>query len=76
MMRTMGVAVLALALAAGAEAQGVTRFLLEGSGPVLAGEARAGVYVGDQGRRAAVFGDESGAFEVWSWPLKLVRDLR
>ncbi len=42
----------------------------------LSGPARAGAYVADMGRRAALFGDESGTFEVWVWPLKLVRDLR
>ena len=41
----------------------------------LVGPARGGMYVGDEGRRAAVFGLETGAFEVWVWPVKLVRDL-
>jgi glycogen debranching enzyme len=54
----------------------IPRFRFEYSGLAAAGVARAGVYVGDQGRRAAVLGDESGSFEVWTWPLKLVRDLR
>lgn len=42
----------------------------------LRGPARPGAYVADMGRRSALFGDETGAFEVWVWPLKLVRDLR
>jgi glycogen debranching enzyme len=42
----------------------------------LRGPARPGAYVADMGRRAALLGDETGAFEVWVWPLKLVRDLR
>lgn len=41
----------------------------------LRGPARPGAYVADVGRRAAVFGDETGALEVWVWPLKLVHDL-
>lgn len=76
-------AALVLALAASAprlDAQdapaGVPRFDL-GRGPLaLEGPARPGVYLADEGRRAAVLGDETGAFEVWTWPVKLVRDLR
>jgi glycogen debranching enzyme len=41
----------------------------------LSGPARPGVYLGDVGRRAALFGDEMGGFEAWTWPVKLVRDL-
>ena len=37
--------------------------------------ARAPLDQPDQGRRAALFGTETGGFEVWAWPLKLVRDL-
>ncbi len=55
---------------------GVPRFSLEGSGLQLEGPARPGVFLADIGRRAAVLGDEGGAFEVWAWPVKLVRDLR
>jgi hypothetical protein len=32
--------------------------------------------LGDTGRRAALLGDESGSFEAWVWPIKLVRDVR
>ena len=56
--------------------EGVPRFPLVGPGPELEGPARPGVFLADIGRRAAVLGDEGGAFEVWTWPLKLVRDLR
>ncbi len=42
----------------------------------LRGPARPGAYLADMGRRAALLGEETGAFEVWVWPLKLVRDLR
>lgn len=63
-------------LPAGAGAQtGVPRFPLDTGALTLRGPARAGVYLGDQGRRAALLGDEAGRFEVWTWPLKLVRDL-
>ena len=55
---------------------GIPRFPLDTSALTLRGPARPGVYLGDQGRRAALFGDEAGAFEVWTWPLKLVRDLQ
>jgi glycogen debranching enzyme len=53
----------------------VPRFDLGTNALALSGVARPGTYVGDQGRRAAVFGDEAGNFEVWTWPVKLVRDL-
>ncbi|HXV90582.1 MAG TPA: hypothetical protein VD707_04385, partial [Gemmatimonadales bacterium] len=38
----------------------------------LAGPARPGGYVSAVGRRAAAFGSETGSFEVWAWPLKLL----
>ena len=55
---------------------GVPRFELGPGSLSLTGPARPGVFLADIGRRAAVLGDEGGAFEVWTWPLKLVRDLR
>ena len=61
----------ASAIAAGA---GVTE--RAGRGIALRGPARAGTYIADMGRQAALLGDETGAMEVWVWPLKLVRDLR
>lgn len=43
------------------------------SGPLdWHGRARPGAYVGVIGRAAAAFGTETGGFEVWAWPLKLV----
>ncbi|MGQ0560928.1 MAG: MGH1-like glycoside hydrolase domain-containing protein, partial [Gemmatimonadota bacterium] len=66
----------ALAQNATDSARVIPPFTFEYTGLSLRGSARAGTYLGDQGRRAAVLGDESGAFEVWTWPLKLVRDLR
>ena len=56
--------------------EGVARFPLEASDVSLTGPVRPGAYVGETGRRAALFGDETGAFEAWAWPVKLVRDLR
>ena len=45
------------------------------TGPLaLSGPARPGGYVGVEGRRAAAFGTETGALEVWAWPLKLLHD--
>lgn len=54
---------------------GIARFPLPSSPLDLTGTARVGVYLGDVGRRAALFGDETGGFEAWTWPVKLVRDL-
>ncbi len=62
-------------LTAQAPDRGVPRFPVPASPLALEGPARAGHYVADLGRRAAVFGDETGRLEVWTWPLKLVRDL-
>jgi hypothetical protein len=69
-------AVLAGAPLHGQAPQAVPRFPVDGDGPRIAGPARPGAYLGEVGRRAALFGDETGAFEVWTWPVKLVRDLR
>jgi hypothetical protein len=42
-------------------------------GPLaLRGPARAGGYLGVEGRRAAAIGTEDGEFEVWAWPLKIL----
>lgn len=54
---------------------GVTRFDFGTNPLALTGPARPGVYLADEGRRAALFGTETGAFEAWVWPVKLVRDL-
>ena len=55
--------------------RGIPRFPVEHGPLALRGPARPGVYLADQGRRAALLGSETGGFEVWTWPLKLVRDL-
>ena len=55
---------------------GIPRFSLDAASVLSTGAARPGAYLGDAGRRAAILGDESGSFEAWVWPLKLVRDLR
>ncbi len=45
------------------------------TGPLdLHGLARPGGYVGVEGRKAAAFGTETGSFEVWAWPVKLLHD--
>ncbi len=64
-----------LLLHAPSSGQGVSRFQPPGSSLSLDGPARPGAYVAVTGRRAAVFGDEAGSLELWSWPVKLVRDL-
>ncbi|HEX7120272.1 MAG TPA: GH116 family glycosyl hydrolase [Longimicrobiales bacterium] len=75
--------VLALALAPARDApaqdttpRAIPRFPIADGPLALHGVARPGAYVAEVGRRAALFGDETGAFEAWVWPLKLVRDLR
>jgi glycogen debranching enzyme len=54
---------------------GVPLFPIPDGPLALTGPARPGHFIVDAGRRAAIFGDETGALEVWAWPLKLVRDL-
>lgn len=55
---------------------GVPRFKLEYSGLSASGTARAGAFLADIGSRAALMGEETGVVDVWSWPEKLVGDLR
>ena len=38
----------------------------------LTGPARPGGYVSAVGRRAVALGSETGSFEVWAWPLKVL----
>jgi hypothetical protein len=40
------------------------------------GPARPAGYIGVEGRGAAAFGTELGAFEMWAWPVKLLHDFR
>jgi glycogen debranching enzyme len=73
----IGAAVCLSAAAEASSGQAVTvpRFEPVANPIELSGPARGGMYVGDEGRRAAVFGLETGAFEIWVWPVKLVQDL-
>jgi len=57
-----------------AQAQGVPKFQIQASPIQLDGPARPGVYLGGVGRRAAFFGQETGSFEAWAWPVKLFHD--
>ena len=57
-------------------ARAIPRFGLEGGVLMARGPVRPWSYLGDQGRKAALFGDETGSFEAWIWPMKLVRELR
>jgi glycogen debranching enzyme len=44
------------------------------AGPyALRGQARAGGFLGVEGRKAAALGTELGEFEVWTWPLRIIR---
>jgi hypothetical protein len=53
----------------------VARFPMDPSPISISGPPRQGFFIAAEGRQAGVFGDETGSFEVWAWPLKLVRDL-
>jgi hypothetical protein len=56
--------------------RGVPRFPLETTGLRATGLARPWAAMADAGRRAATFGYETGTFEVWVWPFRLVRDVQ
>ncbi|MEW5917921.1 MAG: GH116 family glycosyl hydrolase, partial [Gemmatimonadota bacterium] len=72
----LGTCVLLAAAPVGAQGpRGIPRFQLPTSPVAIQGIARSGAYIGEVGRRAALFGDETGSFEAWTWPVKLVRDL-
>jgi hypothetical protein len=51
----------------------VPAFAIERSGMRLSRPARPGTYFDKVGRRFALLGDESGSFEAWAYPLKLLR---
>jgi hypothetical protein len=57
-------------------AQTVPKFEILDSPIQLDGLARPRVYLGGVGRHAAFFGEETGSFEAWSWPVKLFHDFR
>ena len=74
---TVAAALALLALASRpAAAQDVARFAFPESGLALSRHAEAGSFFDVVGRRAAVFGYENRAAEVWAYPLKLVDDFR
>ncbi len=52
----------------------IPKFALPKSGLELARRAQAGTFYDVVGRRAAVFGYEHRALEVWAYPMKLVDD--
>lgn len=51
---------------------GPAKFDIETSPIQLEGPARPDIYLGGPAREAAFFGDETGRFEVWGWPVKLL----
>lgn len=55
---------------------GVSRFELDRGWTRIQSSVRASTPLSDQGRRAAVIGRETGSFEVWTWPVRLVQDMR
>ena len=68
---------LGAALAASLSAQAPSRFepvvLPWRTGPLdWRGPARPSGYLGVIGRKAAAFGTETGGFEVWTWPLRVL----
>ncbi len=71
---TVSFTLLGLVAACAANAQTVPKFEIAESPIQLGGPARPGVYLGGVGREAAFFGDETGTFEAWSWPVKLFHE--
>lgn len=51
----------------------VPAFVIDKSDIRLSRPARPGTYFDKVGRRFALLGDESGSFEAWAYPLKLLR---
>ncbi len=52
------------------------RFDIQDNHLQLPHSARRGRYCESVGRRAAILGDESGIFEVWVYPFKIISDLQ
>ncbi len=52
------------------------KFLLPANPIELSRTARPNVYLEAAGRKAAIFGNESGTFESWVFPIKLFHDAR
>lgn len=55
---------------------GAATAALPTTGLVAAGEIRPRAQIDTPGRHSTWIGTESGTFEAWVWPLKIVRDLR
>jgi glycogen debranching enzyme len=52
----------------------IPAFLVERDGMTIERPARPGAYFDKVGRRFAILGYESGAFEAWAYPLKILRN--
>lgn len=52
----------------------VPAFAIERDGMTLTRLAQAGTYFDKAGHRFAILGNESGAFEAWAYPLKILRN--
>lgn len=65
-----------LASAVRLSGQGVPKFEIARSPIQLEGPARPDVYLGGVGRETAFFGEETGTFEAWAWPVKLLHDFQ
>ena len=70
----LGVCGTVLCLGPGLWAQSVPKFDIAHSPIELRGPARPGTYLGGVGREAAFFGHETGQFEAWAWPVKLLHE--
>ncbi|KPK61926.1 MAG: hypothetical protein AMS21_08555 [Gemmatimonas sp. SG8_38_2] len=64
----------ALSLVPASQAQNVAKFEIVRSPIQLQGPARPKVYLGGAGRESAFFGYETGEFEAWAWPVKLLHE--
>lgn len=56
--------------------RGVRRFAIESATVYSTGSPRNNALLIDAGRSAGLIGDETGSFDVWMWPERVVRDLR
>jgi glycogen debranching enzyme len=72
--RTFVAMLLAISAAAAAAESGIPRFAFEPSAIELRRLAQPASYFDKVGRRFAILGAESGTFEAWAYPLKLVRN--
>ena len=70
----LGVCGVALSLAPASYAQSVAKFDIVSNPIQLQGPARPGMYLGGAGRQSAFFGYETGEFEAWTWPVKLLHE--